>query len=424
MTWRPGGIKEAAGLVGTGEILRILTDATRALAGEGGYDEGLHALTSILVPDVADLAAVYVRGSDARLHPRAVTRDPRAEVDGPLGADGILGQGSDHPVIMCRRVGRPVAVLRGESTGRELVSEETERTFRAGAVQGLCLPLSARGETVGVLYLLLAGTARRYGLPDLALATALAGRVAIALDNQRLLRAAQEARRAKTDFLAVMSHELRTPLTAVVGYTDLLEAEIAGPVNGEQAVQLQRIKESSWELLELIDGILDYTRFESEDPEVVREGVDVLDVVDEAVTVVRTALEEKGLEVEIRIAPDLFPLRTDRAKLRQILVHLLDNAVKFTPTGTVGVRVQADDARVRFTVTDSGPGIAPEHRERVFEPFWQGEKPETRTAGGAGIGLSLARRVADLLDGEIRVESRAGEGSAFTLLLPWDASDV
>lgn len=415
---------EAGGLLTADEALRVLTGATSALIDADGYDAGLHALTGVLVPRVADLAAVYVRGKDARLHPRSVTSDGAARASRAPGAGDIVERRSDHPAALAGRRGRAVALFRDGDGAEMLPTRDPEETFRRRSVRGLAVPLEARGEVIGVLYLTLAGDGRDYGARDLALARGLAGRVAMALDNQRLLRAAQEARRAKGDFLAVMSHELRTPLTAVVGYTDLLEEGIPGPVNEEQSVQLRRIKESAWELLELIDGILGYARFESEEPEVQKERVDVSEVVDEAISVVRSALERKGLELAVTVPPDMPPAYTDRAKLRRVLVHLLDNAVKFTAVGTISLRVAGEDARVRFEVADTGPGISSEDEERVFEPFWQGERAETRTAGGTGMGLSLARRLARLLGGEIELESDPGVGSTFTLLLPDEASEA
>ncbi len=424
LRWTPEDVDGASGLLGAEQTLEVLTGATAALIEADGYDAGLHAFTGALVPRVANLAAVYVRGEDARLHPRAVTRDRREGVgflDTPQ-AGAILDRTSDHPVAQAGRRGRSVLLIRGGAPGGTQVADDGEDAFAGRSVQGLAVPLTARDEVVGVLYLLLAGEERAYGPHDLALGRGLAGRASMVLDNQRLVRTAQEAHRAKGDFLAVMSHELRTPLTAVVGYADLLEAGIPGPVNEEQTVQLQRIKESSWELLELIDGILGYARFEREEPEVVKEWADVAEVVDEAVAVIRTSLEQKALELEIEIAP-VPSLYTDRTKLRQILVHLLDNAAKFTAEGTVSLRVRNDHAWIRFAVTDTGTGIPREDQERVFEPFWQGERAETRTAGGTGMGLSLARRLARLLGGGIRLESRPGEGSTFTLLLPHDGSE-
>lgn len=425
LRWTPKDVDGAGGLLGAEQTLEVLTGATAALIEADGYDAGLHTFTGALVPRVADLAAVYVRGEDARLHPRAVTRERREEVeclDVPQ-AGAILDRTSEHPVARAGRRGRAVLLIRGGAPGGTQLADDGEDAFAGRSVQGLAVPLTAREEVVGVLYLLLAGEERAYGPHDLALARGLAGRASMVLDNQRLVRTAQEAHRAKGDFLAVMSHELRTPLTAVVGYADLLEAGIPGPVNDEQAVQLRRIKESSWELLELIDGILGYARFEREEPEVVKEWVDVTEVVDEAVAVIRTSLEEKGLELEVEIAADLPSLYTDRIKLRQILVHLLDNAAKFTAEGTVSLRVRKDHVWLRFAVTDTGAGIPREDQERVFEPFWQGERAETRTAGGTGMGLSLARRLARLLGGGIRLESRPGEGSTFTLLLSHDGSE-
>ena len=409
--------KPREGLLRPGEIPDVLILATEAVVDAGDYDAGVQRLLGTLVPRMADLAAVYGMGEDGRLHPRAVTRD-RGDLEGGVGAERILSEDDEHPAARAAREGRAVLLYRSGSPRIAGVADAEGRGFDGRPVQGLALPLRARGEVGGVLYLVLSDGGRAYGPPDLEVSRGLAERLALVLDNRRLLREARDARRAKVDFLSVMSHELRTPLTAVVGYADLMETGIPGPVNEEQGVQLQRIKESAWQLLELIDGILGYARFDGEEPEVLRERVTAAAVVDEAMDVVRSTLEAKGLRLEVDVPSGLPPLWTDRAKLHQILVHLLDNAVKFTSAGTVLLRVRRKDDGVHFAVEDTGPGIRHEDRERIFEPFWQGQRAETRTAGGTGMGLSLADRLARLLDGEIRLEERPGPGSTFVLVLP------
>jgi signal transduction histidine kinase len=259
---------------------------------------------------------------------------------------------------------------------------------------------------------------RRYLQGDLDLILDLGDRVSQMLDNRRLRREVRSAQRAKADFLAVVNHELRTPLTAVVGYADLLEAGIPGPVTEKQRRQLVRIKESAWDLLELIDGILGYARYEGEHPDIHIRKVDPEALLHDAVRVVEAAAEEKGLNVRVEASRPLPLFPTDVEKARRVLFHLLSNAVKFTPEGEVCVRIGADADWVVFSISDTGIGIRPEERDAIFEPFWQGERPETRTAGGAGMGLSLALKLTELLSGRIEVDSEVGQGSTFTLRFP------
>ncbi|MSR36329.1 MAG: HAMP domain-containing histidine kinase [Gemmatimonadetes bacterium] len=215
-----------------------------------------------------------------------------------------------------------------------------------------------------------------------------------------------------------MSHELRTPLTAVVGYTDLLEAGIPGPVNEGQIVHLSRIKESAWELLEMIDGILGYARYEGQDTELRLDLVRPEDLVTDAVAVYRSSIREKGLELKLDLAQGLPAIRTDRDKASRVLLQLLSNAHKFTDEGEVRMSVSDTPEHVLFVIEDTGAGIPSRDMEHVFEPFWSDQKADTRTAGGTGMGLSLAKRLTELLSGELSLDSRPGQGTRARLTIP------
>jgi len=235
-------------------------------------------------------------------------------------------------------------------------------------------------------------------------------------EMRRLKEEAERASRAKSDFLAVMSHELRTPLNAIIGYGDLLEGEVVGGLNPTQHHHLGRITASAGYLLELIDQVLALTRIESG-----REALDpseLAGVADEVVSLLRPLAEGKGLMLEMEIGPAIGTLRTDGGKLRQILLNLLSNAVKFTDRGRVSLRARREGDSVLFAVADTGPGIAPEHREAIFAPFTQIDQSRTRREGGTGLGLTVSRRYATLLGGDVAVESSVGRGSTFTLRLP------
>jgi signal transduction histidine kinase len=241
---------------------------------------------------------------------------------------------------------------------------------------------------------------------------------ALAEENAVLYDRAQEASRAKSEFLAVVSHELRTPLNAIIGYTDLLESGISGPVNDTQLAQLRRVKASSRHLLEVVDDILTFSRLETGREEINVESVDYAVLIRDSVELVQPLAEEKRLPVHIATPPEPCPGETDARRLRQILLNLLSNAVKFTDDGGVWIDGREDGDHIVFSVRDSGIGIPEDQLEWIWEPFSQVEQSHTRKVGGTGLGLSVVRRLARLMGGDATVESRLGAGTTFTVKLP------
>jgi len=230
--------------------------------------------------------------------------------------------------------------------------------------------------------------------------------------------AAEAASQAKSQFLTVMSHELRTPLNAIVGYEDLLEAGVGGPVTATQKEHLSRIKAGAKQLIELVNQILSLARIESGREEVEREVVDLRVLSIEVTSLIEALAAQKGLRLEADLPDGPLPAETDAGKIRQILLNLLGNAVKFTAAGFVELSLTADERDVFFRVRDTGAGIPEALREMVFEPFVQADSSSTRNYGGTGLGLAVSRELARLLGGNLRVESSSEEGSTFLLRLP------
>jgi signal transduction histidine kinase len=237
-------------------------------------------------------------------------------------------------------------------------------------------------------------------------------------------RDAESASSAKSDFLAVMSHELRTPLNAIIGYASLLADEVTGPITGQQHAQLARVKASAAHLLALIEQVLSLSRIEARREDVRLEHADARTIVAEAAGLVEPLLASKGLTLEVELPADACPLETDVTKVRQIALNLLTNAAKFTARGTVRCHVRAESETMVLEVTDTGRGIAAEHLDRVFEPFWQGDATGRERPEGAGLGLSVSRSLARLLGGDVTVTSLPGRGSTFRVCLPRRARDV
>ncbi len=227
-----------------------------------------------------------------------------------------------------------------------------------------------------------------------------------------------EATRAKDRFMATMSHEMRTPLNAVLGHAELMEMGIAGELSPGQRGHLERIRRSGRGLLELINDVLDVARSGAGRLEVRLRAVRVRGAVEEAMALVEPQAQRQGLRLSARIPDDCPAVAADLRRLRQILANLLSNAVKFTERGEVVVDCRTDGDTVAVEVRDTGIGMAPEQLAQVFEEFYQADSALTREFGGSGLGLSISRRLARLMGGDITAESVAGQGSVFRLVLP------
>jgi signal transduction histidine kinase len=316
----------------------------------------------------------------------------------------------------------------------------------------IVVPLVARGVTLGALTLCHTESGRHYDAADLSLAEDLAQRAALAVDNARLYRDAESARlvaedanRAKSQFLATMSHELRTPLNAIAGYVQLLALGLHGPVTDAQRDALERIDRAQRHLLGLINDVLNYARLEGGRVEYDLRSVLVADVVRDVWAMVEPQFTAKRLAFEVRLPEDAgrppVPVWADREKLVQILLNLLSNAVKFTPAerdtssgpvrghvlvelsdrdgGDAGDAGATDDHSpyVYLRISDTGVGIPESKLARVFEPFVQVRSELTRETGGTGLGLAISRDLARGMGGDLRVRSTEGAGSTFTLVL-------
>jgi len=231
--------------------------------------------------------------------------------------------------------------------------------------------------------------------------------------NRRL----QELDRLKSMFIASMSHELRTPLNSIIGFTGILLQELAGPLNDEQRKQLGMVKSSSRHLLDLVTDIIDLSKIEAGKLVPCRESFDLAKTAREALETFRVAADRKSLLLTIA-APEQLPIESDLRRVRQILVNLIGNAVKFTEKGKVTVTVTVRDGTARVAIRDSGPGIRREDMNRLFHFFSRIIPDEGPMQEGTGLGLYLSRKMANLLGGDIAAESEFGTGSVFSVTLP------
>jgi signal transduction histidine kinase len=322
----------------------------------------------------------------------------------------------------------PVDLLEYPAWGQAMIA--------AGAASAAVVPVWANGELRGVLGLAWPEP-RVFDEDERAFVLTLGVMCAQAIMRAHLREAertaseaavaaravAEVANQSKAHFVATISHELRTPMNAVLGYTQLIADEQYGPVTALQKDHLGRVTKSGKHLLGLIEQLLGYARIEAGEEVVRAAPVLLTEIVEQTMTIVRPLAEQKGLQIRVEAPEAPLEIYTDPGKVRQILINLLANAVKFSERGDVLLLVRVDgvdtEVRVHFEVSDRGAGITAGDLARVFDPFWQAHPGEKHRAGSTGLGLSVARQLARLLGGDIAItESERGRGSTFVLSLP------
>ncbi len=412
----------------------FLAEATVRLTASLDFEATLSAVTDLAVGELADYSLVdLLEGDGSTRRVAAAHVDPAArgligELRGrPPGGEGWA------PVLTVLRTGRSQVVA--EVAADELEAwipdaGQRELVRRLGIASYLCVPLVARGRTLGALSLVSVRPGRRYGPTEVALAEDLARRAALAADNARLYQQAQEAVRARGEFLARASHELRTPLTSALGTVRLLKRALSGELHEPPEVLLAIANRNLSALASLVDDLLDVSKLEAGRMTLALETVELAGVIGRSLEVIGAQARDKGVSVRVEV-PAALRLPADPLKLEQVLVNLLANAVKFTPPGgqvtiSAGAEQAGEGRRVRICVQDTGEGIAAEHLEAIFEPFFQASRPRPYPADrraartrGTGLGLAICRGIVELHRGRIWAESDGpGRGSTFTVLLP------
>jgi signal transduction histidine kinase len=232
--------------------------------------------------------------------------------------------------------------------------------------------------------------------------------------NQRL----DEASRHKSRFLANVSHELRTPLNAIIGFTRLVLRKTEGQIPDLQKENLQKVLVSSEHLLNLINSLLDLSKIEAGRMDVFVESFTLNELIDTVVSTVEPMLKDGRVLLIKDISADIPALNTDREKLRQIILNLVSNAVKFTEEGKIKISAQKENGSLKLSISDTGVGIAKEALDYIFEEFRRADTPNIKKYGGTGLGLAIVKKLVILLGGDIGVESEVGKGSKFTVKLP------
>jgi two-component system, cell cycle sensor histidine kinase PleC len=229
---------------------------------------------------------------------------------------------------------------------------------------------------------------------------------------------AETANQTKSEFLTAMSHEFRTPLNAILGYSSILETEISGPLNSHQKDHLHRIEAGTRHLITLIEEILTFSSLEAQKLEPELGPTDVAEVVSDVLGLLENQAAESGIVLTAELGSDPVVVTTDARRLKQILVNIVGNAIKFTDRGSVTLRVDLKEDKVQLRVADTGSGIPAEHVQHIFEPFVRAEKFSTARRTGTGLGLPLSRSLAQLIGGTLKLEETGPAGSTFLLEIP------
>src|SRR6266571_4156131 len=380
-----------------GRRASFLAEASRVLAASLDYEATLRSVARVAIPYLADYVLVDVLETQGRLRRLAAAHtDPLIEerLASPRPLAPVAGGTSSLESVIER--GEPTLV---RDVSDEWLATRVRDAEHFGAGSGaqpdslMLVPLRARGRTLGVVSFALANGERRYTLADLALAEDLAQRAALAADNARLYREAQDASRAKDEFLAVLSHELRTPLTPVLGWVRMLRTGTLAPEATERA--LDTVERNTRLQAQLVEDLLDVSRIVA--------GKLSLDLRPVALGPIVDAVVE-----------------ADANRLQQVVANLVSNAVKFTPAGgRVEVAVARAGDAIRLSVADTGDGLQPEVAPHIFDRFRQADSTITRQHGGLGLGLSIVRHIVERHGGTVQATSDGpGRGSTFTVMLP------
>lgn len=407
-----------------GKRSTFLAEASRLLASSLDYRITLARVAQLAVPALADWCFIDIVENNLTpfSEPVVAASDPEKEAlllelrrRYPLPTD------ADYGASKVLRTGEPELVTDIPDSFRLSIARDVEhldrlRQFNANSY--LVVPLIAGERKLGTMEFVSASPERRYTKADLAMVQELAGRAAIAIDNARLCREAQEANRIKDEFLAIVSHELRTPLNAILGWTQMLRSRKLNEATTAKAVETMERNAKSQQ--KLIEDILDISRIVLGKIRLNTCAVHLVTVINAAIENVRPTAEIKAIQIESIFDASVGQVMGDSERLQQVVWNLLSNAVKFTPKGgRIEVRLEQVNSTAQIAVRDTGQGISTEFLPYVFERFRQADGTSTRLHGGLGLGLAIVRHLVEMHNGTVYAASDGkGTGATFTVQLP------
>jgi PAS domain S-box-containing protein len=398
---------------------RFLDEAARLLHASLSYDDTLQQLARLAIPELADWCVVDLVEDGGIRRVATAHRDP-AKVE--LAAEWARR----YPLDRDAPTGPPNVIRTGEAELATEISDEMlaraaldEEHLRCARTLGLrsyvIAPISARGRTLGAITLISAGSGRRYQAADVEIAKELGRRAGIAVDNARLYEESRQAIRTREEVLAIVSHDLRSPLGAIdLSATALLHEHGAMPRSRKQ---LEVIRRSTDRMQHLINDLLDMATIEAKGLSLSVAPQDPAALVEGVIDTHEPLANERGIKILRDCELDGVPLWCDRARIEQVFSNLLENAKKYCRQGDViWVRGAYADGVVRFSVADTGPGIAQDELPHLFQPYWAAKRPAVRP--GTGLGLYICKGIVEAHGGKLWVESKLGEGATFVFTLP------
>lgn len=408
------------------ERMSFVAEASEILTSSLDYEGTLRQVAKLAVPRIADWCAVDLFDEAERTLKRVAVEhiDPgkaelihRMQTLYPANLDSAEGVGK----VVREKVPVVLPAISDEYLQRSASDEQHLTILRSLApFSAVVVPMLIGERLTGVITFVTAESRRRMTDDDVITASELARRAAAAIENAELYRAAQEASRAKDDFMAMVSHELRTPMTAILGWAMMLKTDVDAETMAEAVSMIER---SALTQAQLIEDILDTARVREGKLSFHWETVNLADVIEKAVKIVRVKADEKELILDVELDRTVPLIEGDPRRLQQVLLNLLSNSVKFTPAGAeIEVRLRREEEKAVITVCDTGPGIPPEFLPMLFRRFSQSESTRRRSQGGLGLGLSIAHHLVEMHGGTIRAESRGeGLGATFIVELPLTA---